>query len=175
MADDNNQGGQSGDDGGNSGEDELTYDGWFNEQDDAVKGLISGNVTGLKSALDTERSQRKEMAKALKATTKELEKGTDARNALEKITVQLDAAEKRLAFVESVSGQVSNVTLAWLAAQEIGAVDGTGAVNLETLKASYPELFVKKVRPAGNAGDGAGSSVAGKKDMNTFIRRSAGR
>jgi len=174
MAEENGNGGMP-DNNDQAGDDNLTFDGWIGTQDETVQQLIDGHVNGLKSALTTERNQRKELAKALKEATKELEKGTDARSRLEEISGQLEAAEKRLSFAEAMAGQVTNVKLAWLAAQEIGAVDQTGAVNMESLKANYPELFVKKTVPAGNAGDGAGGSRPGPKDMNSFIRTAAGR
>lgn len=176
MPEDDDQGGTPNGNGGTpNSENELTFDSWFSTQNETIQGLITGNVNGLKSALDTERTQRKDLAKALKDATKELESGTDARKALENISSQLEATEQRLAFVESMAGQVSNVKLAWLAAQEIGAIDRTGAVNVETLKAMYPELFVKKILPAGNAGNGAGGQAPSGQGMNAFIRKAAGR
>lgn len=176
MGDLDKQGGTPGENGGTPNDDgELTFESWFSGQDETIQGLITGNVNGLKSALETERQQRKELAKALKDATKELDEGTKARSALEELSSKLDATEQRLAFAESMAGQVSNVKLAWLAALEIGAIDRTGRVNVETLKASYPELFVKKQRPAGNAGDGAGGQAPSGKGMNAFIRTAAGR
>lgn len=163
----------------NSGEMPLTFDSWLETQDDNIKTLIGDHTSGLKSALQTERQQRTELAKALKDATKDLEEGSKARDALDGLSAKLDAHEQQLAFYETATAAgVTNLKLAWIAAREAGAIDKRGNVNIETLKADYPELFKQKSPPItpGNGGNGAGGSgLPSMKNMDNFIRAATGR
>ena len=44
----------------------LTFDSWFESQPEEIKGLIDSSVAGLKSALDSERNERKGKGKKQK-------------------------------------------------------------------------------------------------------------
>lgn len=158
-----------------TGETPVTFEGWLAAQDETARGLIDGHVAGLKNALQSERGQRSELQKALKEATKELEQGTTARTKLEEVAGKMEAYEQQIAAYDTLQAAgVTNLKLAWIAAREAGAVDGRGNVNVETLKASFPELFKTKPAAPGNAGVG-GSSQTGQRSMNTFIRKAAGR
>lgn len=164
--------------GGTPQNQELTFDGWFAGQDDVVKGLLDAHTSGLKNALQAERKQRDDLAKALKDATKELEAGTEARTKLEGITAKLDELEAQNAVYEILTAAgVTNLKLGWMAVQSSGALDKRGNVNLETIKAEFPELFNKKHKlPPGNAGDGLNNSLpAAQAGMNAFIRTASGR
>ncbi len=176
MADTQDQGGMP-ENGGGMPQQELTFEGWMATQDDAVKGLLTSHTSGLKKALDQERDERARLQKELKSITGELEKGTEARNKLEGITAKLDEYEAQLAVYETLTAAgVTNLKLGWMAAQSSGAIDKRGNVNVETLKAEYPELFPKKQTPPGNAGSGQNNGLpAGGKGMNEFIRTASGR
>ncbi len=175
MADE--QGEMPQNDDGAAGNNVPTFDSWLQGQPDEIKGLISAHTAGLKSALDSERSQRKDLAKALKDATKDLETGTEARKALEGLTAKLENQEKQLAFYDAATAAgVSNLRLAWIAAREAGAVDKAGNVNMETLKKEYPELFKRTPPlPPGNAGAGANGQRPGQSGgMDSLIRQVAG-
>lgn len=179
MADDNQGEMPQNNDGGAGGETHApTFETWLQGQSDEIKGLITTHTAGLKSALDSERNQRKDLARALKDATKDLETGTEARKALEGLTAKLEDQEKQLAFYDAAtSAGVSNLRLAWIAAREAGAVDKAGNVNMETLKKEYPELFKKAPPPPGNAGAGAnGQQLPGQRTagMDALIRQVAG-
>jgi hypothetical protein len=142
-----------------------------------ARALYEGHTQGLRSALESEREQRKNLARQLREATEALEEGSDARTQLETLTQTAEAAEQRAAFYEEAAGQgVKNFRLAWLAAQEIDAFDRRGNVQWESLKEAFPELFqVKQGSAPGNAGAGTQQAPSGGSDMNTIIRRGAGR
>lgn len=156
---------------------QMTFDGWLGEQPDDVKSLLDEHTSGLKTALQREREQRKELAGEVKALAKKADAGSEAREALDNLAAKLEAAERKANFYEAVAGQVSNPRLAWLAAESNGYVNDDGTVQMETLKAEFPELFkpTQKPVPPGNAGNGAGQGGAGQPDMNAYIRAAAGR
>lgn len=154
-----------------------TFDAWLEGQDETVRGLIDGHVAGLRSALDSERSQRKELAKALKDASKDLEEGSKAREALESLSGRLEAHEQQVAAYEVLSqAGVADLRLAYIAAREAGFVRKDGTVNVEQLREQHPALFKARTMPQGNAGSGAGANgVPPTKDMNAFIRLASGR
>ncbi len=154
----------------------LTWEGVLGTLTEEQQGLHAAHTAGLKSALDSERGQRRDLAAQLKEATKGLEEGSDARTRLEEATAALELAERKVGFAEeAVKAGVVNVRLAWLAAEEAGVFDRRGNVDWEALRGGFPELFGKKAAPAGNAGAGTGGDPPGAADMNAFIRRSAGR
>ena len=142
-----------------------------------VRALYDEHIQGLRSALDAERGQRRDLARQLREATQGLEEGSQARDALESVTARLEAAEQRAAFFEEAARPeigCTNPRLAYLAAQEIEAFDRRGNPNWDVLKKQFPELFRKTKTPSANAGSGADQTPKGG-DMNAFIRRSAGR
>lgn len=170
----NNEPGTGG--GGETPSQEVTFTDWLEQQPEDVRGLIGSHTSGLKSALDSERSQRKELAKALKDVTKELDEGTQARESLEALTGKMEQYEQQIGAYDALSAAgVTNLRLAWIAAREAGAIDKKGNVNLETLKAEYPELFKAQRTPPGNAGAGAGQQPPqATGGMDALIRKKAG-
>ena len=154
----------------------LTYDAWLGQQADDIKTLVEGNITGLKSALQSERQQRDDLARQLRDAAKGSQGAT--KEALDKLSADLEAANSRAEFfAEATKPEIgcSNPRLAWIAAQEAKALDNRGRVNWETLKQQYPELFQARRPPAGNAGAGTGNQPPAGKSMNDFIRTAAGR
>lgn len=157
----------------------LTYDTWHEALTDDVKSLLDTHVTGLKTALTSERDQRKTLATELRDATAKLEEGSDARKALETMTGKFEALEQRAQFYEDAGKPeigCPSPKLAYLAAKEGDFFDGRGNVNWTKLKENYPELFVKpKLAPA-DAGAGVGQTASAKAGgMNAYIRAAAGR
>jgi hypothetical protein len=142
-----------------------------------ARSLYESHTQGLRSALESERGQRRDLARQLREATEALEEGSDARTQLESLTQAAEAAEQRVAFYEEAAGQgVKNFKLAWLAAQESDAFDRRGNVQWERLQEEFPELFQAKQQSApGNAGAGTNQAPGGGADMNAIIRRGAGR
>lgn len=145
------------------------FETWLGEQDETVRGVIDGHTQGLRAALDTERTQRKDLAKQLRELTGKLDQNSDAAQQLGKLSGQLESAQKRADFVEAAArAGCSDVRLAWLAAQ-------ADDLTVDDVKAAYPQLFMAQTRAATHAGNGSQSPVASGKSMNNFIRRAAGR
>ena len=153
-----------------------TFDQWLDAQPDDVRSLVGSNVSGLKNALDAERTSRKSIEKQLRDAAKKLDDGSDHRKALEETAAKLQATELQAAFYDQahVAG-VTNLRLAHLAATESNLIDKSGRCNFDALQKQFPELFGAKDKlPPGHAGSGTGSRTPGD-DMNVLIRRAAGR
>ncbi len=153
----------------------VTFDSWITSQDEQVKTLVNGHITGLKSALDSEREARKSFETQLRDAAKKAEKGSESEQRLTQMADQLAGAERQAKFYELANAAgVTNLRLAWIAAQEAKLIDGQGNVNIETMKGQFPELFKGPPAPKGNAGSGAGQVGSAAPNMNTFIRQAAG-
>lgn len=156
----------------------LTFDSWLADQPDNVKNLVDTHTQGLRSALDSERTAHKDLDKKLKDAIKATEKGSDERQRLEAMQTQLESSKRQADFYDAAHKLgVTNLKLAWLAAQSEGAIDEKGACDFETLKQTHPQLFATTTKPPvppANAGQGAGGQQA-PQGMNDLIRGAAGR
>lgn len=184
-----NQGNQSQGQGGtpNQGQDQgnqnqggqgANFESWYAGLGADHKGLIDGHVTGLKSALDAERNERKALAKQIGDLKARAEKGSDLEKQLGDLTATLEAQNAKTTFYEGAPGDVSNPRLAYLAAQEGNHINAkTGAVDWAAMRAAYPELFRRQGAGAPPANGGQGRNQGGniEPNMNLFIRRAAGR
>ncbi len=142
--------------------------------DAAAVELYQGSITGLKSALSSERQARKDVTKQLKAAQGKLEKGSAAEEQVSALLAQLEVANIRVSFMEEASNHsVSNSKLLWLAVSQSGESVEVGKLDWTTLRSDYPELF-KTAQASANAGAGAGTSPVGQ-DMNKMIRQASGR
>jgi len=153
------------------------FETWLQAQNETVKGLLDGHTKGLKSALDAERDARKGFEKQVRELAKAADAGSAAQKQLTEMADAMTARDVQMQFYDEAHSQgVSNLKLAYLAATDAGLIDQRGRVNWEQMKKSYPELFEVAGRsPRGDAGTGTGSTPGGNIDMNTIIRRAAGR
>lgn len=153
-----------------------TWDTWYEQQDETSRALLEQHTAGLKSALDDERSNRKALAKQIADLTKQAEEGSTLKAELQKLTQAQEAASRKAAFYESAPGDVGNLRLAWLAAEDAGLVDREGVANWTALRKQAPELFRTPLAPKGNGGEGNGQSgPSAAPTINDAIRRAAGR
>ena len=171
--------GTAGTDGaGTKPETPVTFEMWFATAPDEAKGYIEDHTHGLKTALEAERTQRKALDKQLKDLAKKYEKGSDERVELDKMSAQLAAGQRQTDFYDAAhKAGVTNLKLAWLAAQSDELIDDKGVVDFAKLKEAHPQLFTvitKTPPPPGNAGEGRGGQQAAG-SMSDFIRRQAGR
>ena len=162
---------------GKGGEGEtLTFETWLGTQDEKVKTLLDGHTKGLKTALDSERESRKDLEKKLRDLAKKAEQGSDAEKQLTEMADQIEAADRKADFYEEAhKAGVTNLKLAYIVATQDDLFDKKGQVNFVTMKESYSELFGSPAKTKGNAGNGTNQSQQPKENMNTFIRRAAGR
>lgn len=183
SSDSNNQGaagtGAAGTGASSSGSGEgqgLTFEGWYQKQDESMRGMIDGHVRGLKTSLDSERGARKDLEKQLRDLAGKAEKGSEAEKKLTEMADNMSASERRSDFYEQAHNEgVTNLKLAFLVAQDEELIDSKGRVNFVEMRKKFPELFGggKKSAPA-NAGAGTGGAMPNK-SMNDFIRAAAGR
>lgn len=168
----------------------ATYEDWVKEQPEPVKALVETHISGLQSALASERTERKKLSNQLRELTEKAEKGSELETRLNELSNELETSDRRADFYEaaSVAGITGpNIKLAWLAVQTDGLmeeflngrskkVDYTGL--FERMKTDYQSLFTTRPAPPprGNAGNGAGTQPApAQPDFNTMIRRAAGK
>ena len=155
----------------------ATFEAWLETAPDDLKGLVTGHIESLRNTVQATRRERDELAQQVKKAAKGLEEGSAARQSLEQLSGQLEAAERRATFYEDAARPeigCTNTRLAYLAAVEDGLIDARGRVNWEAMKTKYSELF-RQVIPRGNAGNGAGATPPPTGGMNAYIRRAAGR
>jgi hypothetical protein len=153
-----------------------TFDTWYAALDTTYKGLLDTHVNGLKSALNTERTNRADLAKQIKDLAAKAEKGSELEKQLGDASARLEAAERRATFAEdAIKPEIgcSNVKAAYALALAENLFDNRGRTDWQTLKTLAPELFRKP--GLGSADGGMGSGQMPKMDMNATIRRAAGR
>jgi hypothetical protein len=157
----------------------LSWDDWLKEQPEPVKALLDGHTSGLKSALDSERTAKKDLEKKLRDAAKHATDGSELQKELQKVANDLAEAQARADFFEAAAAaEVTNPRLAYIAARDAGLMDDKRGADFGKLKQQFPELFKKPVTPAGNAGSGTGGSApapTGNAAANFAIRRAAGR
>ena len=165
--------------GSGNGETPATWDEALAALPDTVRTLYESHVTGLRNTVQATRSERDALSGKLVDLTKALGEDTPeaARALLAEMATELESTARRAAFYEEAGKpeiNCSNPKAALALAQSEGYFDRRGNVNWPALREAAPELFRVRV-PQGNAGTGTGSPPPATQDMNTFIRRSAGR
>ena len=158
-------------------DDVLEWDTWHKALPEDAQELVAGHVSGLKTALASERDARDTAEKDLRDVAGKLEKGSEAQKEVLRLADAVADGNTKIDFYEDAQkAGVSNLKLAFVVAKEEGLFDKRGNANFTKLKEIYPELFGKKKVPDGTAGDGTGTGLPGEKvDMNTLIRKKAGR
>lgn len=166
--------------GGTEGETPTTpasFDEWLKAQPPEIQALADSYATGLKSALSSEREQRRTLAKELRDATAKVEKGSELERSLTEITGRAEAAERRAAFFETAAQPgigCTNPRAAFLVAQAENLFKRDGSPDWAALQQVAPELF-RKASSQAHAGAGTATPPPAKTSMNDFIRRSAGR
>lgn len=154
----------------------LNFDKWYGSLDDATRDLFNDRVDGLRSALTSERNERKKLAAQIKELSGKADKGSELAQQLEQLTGNMGKLDQKAQFYEDAhNADVANLRLAWLAAQDLDLIGKDGKVDFNKLREAAPELFRKKVTPPANAGQGAGQAGTTQPTMNSFIRKAAGR
>jgi hypothetical protein len=156
----------------------LTFDQWFPSQDKAIQDLVQGRLQALEGTLRAQKGERENLTKQIKDLAAKAEKGSETQKALEDVSAKLDAETRRADFFEDAAKPdigCSNPRLAYLAAQQAGAIDQKGRINWDVLKQQFPELFKPKSPPPASAGAGTSNPPAAKNSMNDYIRHAAGR
>ena len=151
----------------------ATFDEYLATQPETVRALADTYANGLKTALASEREERKTLAKQLRDATAKAEQGSATAKALEEISGQLANTERRAAFFESaLTANCVNPKAAYLVASAEGMFRKDGSPDWPALQAAIPELFRKPGQA--NAGAGTGQPPPARVGMNEFIRKAAG-
>ena len=140
--------------------------------------LYEQHTSGLKSALDNERRERRGLEAQIKDLASKAEKGSEQKRVLDEMSTQLATANERADFFEEGARPEIGCTglqLAWLAIQARREdFVKRGRVDWASFKAAYPQLFAQPVSPPGHAGTSTQAQPVGQ-TMNQLIRRAAGR
>lgn len=146
---------------------------FLEKQPKEVQELYQKDVHGLKSALETERGEKKTLSAQLKELLPKAEKGSELETQLTETVSKLESAERRAAFAEqAIKPEVScsNVKAAYALALADNLFDKDGNPDWTTIKQTAPELFRK---PSSTDG-GAGNRQPPKEDIYTAAMRAAG-
>lgn len=157
---------------------DQTFETWLEKQDDEVKELYKSNVSGLKSALKSERKAKSDLSVQLKELLPKAEKGSDLEKQLTEMASKAEAAERRALFAEeAIKPEIGcrNIKAAFALAVADDLFDKRGNPDWDEIKKQAPELFGTGTANA-NPGAGTNKDIKPKKnDMNAFIRGSIGR
>lgn len=154
---------------------ELTYENWMGQQTKEVQALVTGNVTGLKSALESERENRKGVESQLRTLAEQLE--GDHKEAIENMANQLDEVTLQNDFYEdAIAEGVNNPKLAFVVVKEYKLIDRKGRVNFDKMRVDFPELFgIKPKGSKGGAGAGLNQEPESAQTMDKLMRKAVGR
>ncbi len=89
--------------GSETGQSNETFESWLETQDETVKSLISGHTQGLSNTVKAVRQERDDFAKQIKDLSAKVEAGSDTQKELERMTAELEAANRRNDFFEGAA------------------------------------------------------------------------
>lgn len=160
----------------------VVWDTWIQGQSDEVKTAYATHTQGLRNTVQATRQERDALSQQLSQLQSALGKNSpdEAKRLIEQMTHDLDAANRRTAFVEEAvrpETGCTNPKAAYALAQAENLFDRRGNPDWAAIKAAAPELFGGRQGsqiPPGHAGAGTGIPPQDT-SMNAFIRRAAGR
>ena len=155
-----------------------SFEAFLEKQPEDVKKLYESHTTGLRNALNSERSSNKDLSNQLKKLAEKADKGSELEKQLSEYASKYEQAERRATFAEdAIKPEIgcTNVKAAFAIAQADDLFRRDGSPDWDGIKKAAPELFQKAGSGApGKAGAGTDKPPA-KEDMNAIIRRAAGR
>lgn len=156
----------------------ATFEDFYGKLSEADKKLIDGHVSGLNSALKSERDQAKSLLDQLRDAQKKAEKGSEAEKQLAEMVKKQEIAERRIAFAEeAIKPEIGcvNIKAAFLLAQADDLFKKDGSPDWDAIKKSAPELFKTAMRAGTHGGSGTGTNSQHPVSMNEYIRSAARR
>jgi len=156
----------------------TSYDTFYNSLPEAQRALIDSHISGLKNALDSEKTRRRSLTDEIQ-TLQESQTGK-----LDALTAEheqaLAARDLQLRFYEGAQqARCTAPKLAWLAAQDSGHIAEDGSIDWNGLTETYPVLFAQAQGPAApppaNSQAGSNHQPNQNVDMNAAIRAATGR
>lgn len=159
-----------------AGETPRTWGEWLAVQPETVKSLYQEHTGRFNADLAALRQERNDQARQLKELQGKVEKGSDTEKLLMDMQSKLEQSERRAAFNEEASTPgvgCLNPKAAYALAVADNLFDRKGYPDWAALKVAAPELF-RKTNGSVDGGN-AGNAVNAHGDMNSIIRRAAGR
>ena len=145
----------------------ATPESWFGALPEDAKTVAQKwhdeKVAGLKSALGSERDERKTDRTAFqKQLTDAIAKASgEGKAELEKISASLSESGTRSDFyADAHEAGAGDLRLAWAAVKEYELYDRKGNPDIEALKTKCPYLFVSAAKPVPHVGAGSGTQQA---------------
>lgn len=152
-----------------------TFESWFEKQDESVKGLITGHTQGLSNTVKAVREERDVLSKQIKDLTAKAEAGSETQKQLEKLSKELEAANRRSDFVESASREkCNNVKAAYALAQAEDLFRRDGSPDWVKIREEAPQLFEQKGNPRSGDGKTAPAGRVVGSEMDEIIRNAFG-
>lgn len=150
-----------------------TFEDWLNGQPDDVQTRIADHISGLKTALDSERDNAKTLSKRVKDLQASVGDNAELKKQVDDLQNALEESRRRQAFMDSAAGAgCTNARAAYrfaLADGELWRRDGTP--DWAAIKEAVPELFGVK-QPRGAAGNGKDNDggAGGRDPFSDWIR-----
>jgi DNA repair exonuclease SbcCD ATPase subunit len=155
-----------------------TFDEYLATVEEPIKALYEEHTSGLKTALEKEREERKELNSKVKQLHEKAEKGSELEKQLSETLERLEQAErnyeatqKRIKFAEQASMPeigCTNPKEAYALAITENLFDKNGEPEWKAIQETAPQLFRKTTTDAGKTGSRTGN------DINALIRQKAG-
>jgi hypothetical protein len=155
----------------------ASWEEFLETQPEEVKALYGTHSEALLNTVKATRDERDTFKKQVKELASKAEKGSELEKSLTDMTARLEAAERRAAFLEEAAKpevQCRNTRAAWLLAEASDLFDKKGNPDWAAIKREAPELFGTPVANA-NAGNNTQQAPSPHQNMNSFIRKAAGR
>lgn len=155
-----------------------TFDDFLASVDEPIRNLYEKHTSGLISALDKERSSRKELEKQMKELLPKAEKGSTLEKELAERVRELEESEKKYVEIErkarfaeeanSANIKCTNVKAAYALATLENLFEENGAPKWNEIRKFAPELFKISGTDAGSTNS---NTLTG--DVNAAIRQAA--
>lgn len=155
----------------------ATFETFLEAQPEEVKALYQKHSESLLHSVKATRDERDAFKKQVKELMSKAEKGSEFEKSLIDMTAKLETAERRNNFLEDAIRpelQCRNARACWVLAEAEGLFDKKGNPDWTAIKTAAPELFGTPTANA-NAGNATQQKPNPHRDMNTYIRKAAGR
>ncbi len=154
------------------------FEDWLKGQPDTVQQLINQRFQSLESTVRATRTERDNFSSQVRDLTKKAEKGSEMERELTTLSQKLEAAERKSDFMDqAIKPEIGcrNPAAAYAVALSGSMFNSKGVPDWDAIKKAVPELFGANVPKANAGNDGGGQLPTATNDMNTLIRRKAGR
>lgn len=157
-----------------------SFEEFLSTVDEPIKQLYQKDISGLKTALDKERDDRKRISEKFDQLKEKAEKGSDlekqlndAQNLLNESENRYQEALRRANFAEqAIKPEIgcSNIKAAYAIAISDNLFDNKGNPDWKSIKSTAPELFKRSEFTDG----GKRQKAPLNEDMNSILRQAAG-